>query len=67
MLRISSSLSSVSVLISCEVRNPSKKCMNGTRDRSVAACASSAASCASCTELEASWAKPAARTAITSE
>ena len=48
------------------VRNPSKKCRNGTRDASVAACATSARSCASCTEPEESSAKPVPRTAITS-
>ena len=53
--------------ISCEVRKPSKKCRNGTRARSVAACAISAKSCASCTELEASIAKPVWRHAMTSE
>ena len=52
---------------SCEVRNPSKKCTNGTRVRSVAACATSAMSCASCTDADASRAKPVWRTAITSE
>ena len=36
------------------------------RDSSVAAWAISAKSCASCTELEASMAKPVARAAITS-
>ena len=40
--------------------------MNGMRDSSVAACAISAMSCASCTELETSWAKPVGSTAITS-
>ena len=52
---------------SCEVRNPSKKCTNGTRVWSVAACATSARSWASWTEAEASSAKPVWRTAITSE
>ncbi len=52
---------------SCDVRNPSKKCTNGTRVWSVAACATSARSWASCTEAEASSAKPVWRTAITSE
>ena len=55
------------VFSSCEVRKPSKKCRNGTRVRSVAACAMSARSCASCTEAAASSAKPVCRTAITSE
>ena len=52
---------------SCEVRNPSKKCTNGTRVASVAACATSARSCASWTDAEASIAKPVWRTAMTSE
>ena len=59
-------MSSSIVLISCDVRNPSKKCRNGTRDRSVAAWATSAKSCASCTELDASIANPVDRAAITS-
>ncbi len=52
---------------SCEVRKPSKKCTNGTRDSSVAACATAARSCASCTDAEHSRAKPVWRAAITSE
>ncbi len=40
------------------VLNPSKKWMNGTRLRSVAAWAISARSCASCTDDEASMAAP---------
>ena len=52
---------------SCEVRNPSKKCTNGTRVASVAACATSARSWASWTDAAASSAKPVCRTAITSE
>ena len=52
---------------SCEVRKPSKKCRNGTRVSSVAACAISARSCASWTDAEPSSAKPVCRTAITSE
>ncbi len=52
---------------SCDVRNPSKKCTNGTRVDSVAACATSARSWASWTEAEASSANPVWRTAITSE
>ena len=52
---------------SCEVRKPSKKCTNGTRVSSVAACATSARSWASCTDADASSAKPVWRTAITSE
>ena len=54
------------MLTSCDVRKPSKKCTNGTRDSSVARCAMSAKSCASCTDDEHSIAKPEARTAITS-
>ena len=65
--RRSSSESGSIVFSSCEVRKPSKKWMNGTRDRSVAACATTARSCASCTESEASSAKPVPRAAITSE
>ena len=53
-------------VISCDVRKPSKKCTNGTRDSSVAICAMAARSCASCTEADASCANPVARTAITS-
>ena len=67
MARICASLSSVMVAISCEVRKPSKKCRNGMRDASVAACAISAPSCASCTEADDSKAKPVVRAAITSE
>ena len=52
---------------SCDVRNPSKKCRNGTRDRSVASWAMAAKSCASWTEPEASMANPVCRQAITSE
>ena len=52
---------------SCEVRNPSKKWRNGTRDSSVAAWATSARSCASCTDDDASIANPVVRAAITSE
>ena len=65
--RRSSSESVSIVLSSCEVRNPSKKCTNGTRVASVAACATRARSCASCTEADASSANPVCRTAITSE
>ena len=54
------------VVTSWEVRNPSKKCRNGTRLRIVAACAMSAKSCASWTEAEDSRAKPVWRTAMTS-
>ena len=52
---------------SCEVRKPSKKCRNGTRARSVAACATSAKSWASCTSEAHSIAQPVERTAMTSE
>ncbi len=48
------------------MRKPSKKCRNGTRDRSVAACATSAKSCASWTEPAASIAQPVERACITS-
>ena len=51
---------------SCEVRKPSKKWRNGTRLSSVDAWATIAMSCASCTELEQSIAKPVWRHAITS-
>ena len=63
--RSSSSRTSIR-LISCDVRNPSKKCRNGTRLRSVAACATSAKSWASWTEPAASIAQPVARACITS-
>ncbi len=49
------------------MRNPSKKCTNGTRVASDAACATTARSCASCTDPEHSSANPVCRTAITSE
>ena len=49
------------------MRNPSKKCTNGTLVRRLAACATRAMSCASCTDADASRAKPVWRTAITSE
>ena len=52
---------------SCDVRKPSKKCTNGTRDRNVAAWATAAKSCASCTLPAASIAQPVERTCITSE
>ena len=52
---------------SCEVRKPSKKYMIGTRDSSVTTCATSARSCASCTDAAASIAKPVMRALITSE
>ena len=54
------------VITSCEVRKPSKKWRNGTRARSVAACAISAMSCASCTLADARSAQLVCRTAITS-
>ena len=53
--------------ISWDVRNPSKKWQNGTRDSSVAACEIAARSCASWTEPDASIAKPTWRHAMTSE
>jgi hypothetical protein len=67
MLRISSSLSISILLTSAEVRKPSKKCRKGMRDSKVEAWAIRAKSCASCTEQEASRAKPVERVAITSE
>ena len=63
---MTSSSRSAILLISCEVRNPSKKCRNGTRLRSVAACATRAKSWASCTEPAASIAQPVARACMTS-
>ena len=54
------------MLTSWLVRKPSKKCRKGTRDFSVAMWAIIARSCASCTLLEASSAKPVLRAAITS-
>ena len=53
--------------ISWLVRNPSKKCRNGTRARRVAAWLTSAKSWASCTELAASIAHPVVRACMTSE
>ena len=64
--RRSSCSSSAILSISCDVRNPSKKWRNGTRDRSVAAWATSAKSCASCTEPAASIAQPVVRACMTS-
>ncbi len=62
-----SSGSRVAILLtSWLVRKPSKKCRNGTRDRSVAAWATAAKSCASWTELAASIAHPVARACMTS-
>ena len=52
--------------ISWEVRNPSKKCTNGTLERRVAAWATRAKSWASCTEDAASIAQPVERIAMTS-
>ena len=49
------------------VRNPSKKCTNGTRVRRVAAWATSEKSWASCTEPADSSAQPVVRACITSE
>ena len=51
---------------SCEVRNPSKKCRNGTRASSVAICAIRALSCASCTDPEENNVNPVGRQVITS-
>jgi hypothetical protein len=65
--RSTSSSSGSIVATSWEVRKPSKKCRNGIRLRSVAAWAIAAMSCASCTEPDASIAKPVPRQAITSE
>ena len=64
--RMSSSSSTAILLISCEVRKPSKKWRNGIRARSVAACATSAKSCASWTEPAASIAQPVVRACMTS-
>jgi hypothetical protein len=52
---------------SWEVRKPSKKCRNGTREARVAAWATRARSWASWTEPAASIAQPVGRAAITSE
>jgi hypothetical protein len=67
MARITSSPTTRILLISCEVRNPSKKCMNGTRECIVAAWEMRARSCASCTDDEQSIAQPVIRALITSE
>jgi hypothetical protein len=40
------------VLISCDVRKPSKKCRNGSPVRIVVRCATAARSCASWTPFE---------------
>ena len=56
---MSASSSIISIFwISCEVRNPSKKCMNGTRDLMAIRWAMPARSITSCTLPEASMAKP---------
>jgi hypothetical protein len=52
--------------ISWDVRKPSKKWRNGTRERRPAAWATSAKSWASCTELAAGMAQPVVRACITS-
>ncbi len=63
-----SSSGSASILaISCDVRKPSKKWRNGTREASVEAWAIAAKSWASWTEPEPSMAKPVCRQAMTSE
>ena len=48
--RMTSSESGSTFITSCEVRKPSKKCMNGTRASSEAAWAIRAKSMTSCTE-----------------
>ncbi len=60
-----SSMSSI-FWISCEVRKPSKKWRNGTRERSETMWAMPARSMTSCTDEVASMAKPVWRAAITS-
>ncbi len=68
MSALMSSSESIAIFdTSWEVRKPSKKWRNGTRDFKVAGWATSARSCASCTEAEASIAHPVVRAAITSE
>ncbi len=64
--RRSSSVSSSIFATSWDVRKPSKKCRNGMRVSSVAACATAAMSCASWTEFEHRSANPVWRQAITS-
>ena len=64
-VRAASSISSI-FWISCEVRKPSKKCRNGTRDLSVTMCATPARSITSCTDEVASMANPVWRVAMTS-
>jgi hypothetical protein len=66
MARRVSGLSGSIFATSCEVRKPSKKWRKGTRPSSVATCAISARSWASCTDPEQSSAQPVARVAITS-
>ena len=66
MALICSTVGSSTVFSSWLVRNPSKKCRKGTRQASVAACAMTAMSAASCTLGEQSIAKPVVRAAITS-
>ncbi len=63
---MSSGVKSSTFEISCEVRKPSKKWRNGTRDSKVAAWAIKGKSIASWIELEASKAKPVDLVAITS-
>ncbi len=65
--RMCASGMSVILFSSCDVRNPSKKNINGTLDSRVAACATSAKSCASWTDAAASIPKPVMRALITSE
>jgi hypothetical protein len=65
--RRSSSVSSSILLTSCEIRNPSKKCRTGTRERNETACPMAAKSCASWTEAEAINVNPVPRQAMTSE
>ena len=66
MARISSKDSCSILATSWEVRNPSKKCINGMRDSKVASCAIKPKSMTSCTEHEQSMAKPVMRADITS-
>ena len=47
--------------ISCDVRKPSKKCTNGMLLSIADRCATSARSCASCTECDDRYAKPVVR------
>ena len=51
---------------SCDVRKPSKKCTNGSRERHAAICEISAKSIVSCTEAAASMPQPVERQAMTS-